>query len=202
ARHLAGVQALRGDQTMQFFHTAESERVPAPDQAPVAGAARGRRRLRRRGWLGTLLANRKAAVGVAILAGLVLVGVVSPLLWPGDPLRANYLEPSQAPSATHLFGTDQQGRDIFRWIAVGTIPTLVFCFAIAFLTTALNVIGVVGGYAGGWVDETLNLVTNIFLVLPTFPLIIAITSFVTVKSDIPIIVIAGLTSWAGGARVL
>ncbi len=107
-----------------------------------------------------------------------------------------------APSAAHPFGTDQQSRDIFRQMVEGTRPTLFIGFSVALVGTLLGLIGMVGGYAGGWFDEVISLVTNIFLVIPAFPLVIVISSWIQVKNDIPMILVIGLTSWAFGARVL
>jgi ABC-type dipeptide/oligopeptide/nickel transport system permease subunit len=65
-------------------------------------------------WLRSLLMDRKAAVGLAILSFFILVGIVGPLIWPGDPMASDYTAlPQQPPSAAHWFGTDQQGHDIF-----------------------------------------------------------------------------------------
>jgi peptide/nickel transport system permease protein len=150
-----------------------------------------------------VLSNRKALVGVSILALLILIAIIAPLIAPGDPLAPDYSSPPMAaPSAAHPFGTDQQSRDIFRQMVNGTRPTLFIGFSVALVGTLLGILGMVGGYAGGWFDEVISLVTNIFLVIPAFPLVIVISSWIQVKNDIPMILVIGLTSWAFGARVL
>jgi peptide/nickel transport system permease protein len=171
-------------------------------EAPPQPSGRRRRPLLPR-WLGTVLGNRKAALGVAILTFFILVGLVGQLFLPGNPMVPDYSSaPMLGPSAAHPFGTDQESRDVFRQMVAGTLPTLFIGFALAVLATALGVIGVVGGYVGGWVDELLNMVTNIFLVIPAFPLVIVVASWIQVKNDLPAILIIALTSWPWGARVL
>ncbi len=111
--------------------------------------------------------------------------------------------PQQPPSAAHWFGTDQQNHDIFLQMVYGTRSSLALGFSIGALATLLSIlIGMSAGYFGGWVDEILSLLTNIVLVIPSLPLIIVLASWVQVKSDVPIVAIIGLTSWAWGARVL
>ncbi len=156
-------------------------------------------------WLRLILSDRKAAVGVAILTFFVLVAIFGPLIWRGDPNVGDFtVRPQQAPSAAHWLGTDQQGRDIFLELVNGTRVALVICFSVGAIATSLAVVvGMSAGYFGGWIDEVLMLITNIVLVIPSFPLIIVLTSFIQVKNaNTPIILILGFTGWAFGARVL
>ncbi len=168
--------------------------APRSKRARGAGAARLAR---------SILSNRKAALGVFILAFFVLVAIVGPIIWQGDPSAPNYSgAPLQSPSAAHWFGTDQQSHDIFLQMVYGTRPVLFIGFSIALLATVLAGIGTLGGYVGGWVDDALNLLTNVFLVIPAFPLVIVLASWIQVKNDIPLILVVTLTSWPWGARVL
>ncbi len=173
---------------------------------PDAPTAPGSRRARGAGaalLARSILGNRKAALGVVMLAFFVLVAVVGPIIWPGDPSAPFYDgPPMQAPSAAHWFGTDQQSHDIFLQMVYGTRPVLFIGFSIALLATVLAGIGILGGYVGGWVDDALNLLTNVFLVIPAFPLVIVLASWIQVKNDIPLILVITLTSWPWGARVL
>jgi peptide/nickel transport system permease protein len=177
--------------------------TPAGVERPAARPTPPWRRLSLPSWLDQVLSNRKAALGVAILAFFVLVALVGPFIWPGNPSLPNYSSPPMSPpSAAHWFGTDQQSHDVFLQMIDGTRPTLIVGFSVAILATLLSLVGMIGGYAGGWVDELVTLVTNIFLVIPAFPLIIVLASWIQVKNDAPIILVIALTSWAFGARVL
>jgi peptide/nickel transport system permease protein len=73
----------------------------------------------------------------------------------------------------------------------------------ALLATAVSVvIGVGGGFLGGWADEALSLISNVFLVIPGLPLVIVIASYVKGSSRLATIGVIALTSWAASARVL
>jgi peptide/nickel transport system permease protein len=167
--------------------------APQPHERPILLA-----------WLRQILSNRKALVGVIILLVFVLIAVFARLIAPGDPLTADYTSgpPLSGTSAGHIFGTDQESRDIFRQMVDGTEPVLFIGFSVAIVGTLLSFVGVVGGYAGGWIDEAVSLVTNVFLVIPSFPLVVVLSAWVQVQNDYPMILVISLTSWAFGARVL
>jgi peptide/nickel transport system permease protein len=64
------------------------------------------------------------------------------------------------------------------------------------------VVGLVSGYFGGWIDEVLSLLTNIFLVLPTLPLTVLLAAFIAYKGPVTIAIVLTITGWSWGARVL
>ena len=75
------------------------------------------------------------------------------------------------------------------------------CAAIA-STVIATVLGLLAAYSGGWVDDVINLVTNIFLVIPTLPLLIVISAFVPTRGPVIMVLILGFTTWAIEARIL
>src|SRR5436190_3094075 len=80
---------------------------------------------------------------------------------------------------------------------------MLICLVAASLSTVFSVvIGLVGGFFGGLVDDILSMVTNVFLTLPVFVLCILIASFVTAKGPLYMILILAPTTWAWGARTL
>jgi peptide/nickel transport system permease protein len=165
------------------------------------------RRTRRVGalrWLSLLVRNRKAAIGLVILAFFLALAIVGPLIWSGDPNAADYsIAPMQPPSPAHPLGTDHLNHDIFLQMVDGAWPSLELGFAIGLCATALAVlIGMSAGYFSGWIDEVLSLVINIVLIIPSLPLIIVLASWIRVRNDLPIILVISLTGWAAGARVL
>ena len=89
------------------------------------------------------------------------------------------------PSPEHFLGTDGAGRDLFRMIIHGTRDVLVIAFYAAIITVGIGtLIGVVSGYIGGWVDRITGLFINVVMSIPTFPLLIIIAHFVTVKGNL------------------
>jgi len=182
--------------------------LPEAEAGALAGAnAPTTRRAPRLGtprWPRLLLSDRKAVLGLAILAFFVAVALIGPLIWQGDPTAADYTAiPQQPPSAAHWLGTDQQDHDIFLQMVAGTRAVLSVAVSIALLSTTLAIaIGMTAGYVGGWVDEILMLLTNIVLVVPSLPLIVVLASYIQVRNDLPIVLVVGLTGWAWGARIL
>lgn len=155
-------------------------------------------------WLRVLSRSRPATAGLILLLFFAALALLGPLIWSGDPLQPDSsLPPRQPPSAEHWLGTDQQSRDIFLQMVHGARPTLFLGVATGLIATAVAVtVGTVAGYARGRWGDVLALVINVFLVLPTIPLIIVLAAWLQVRSDWPIILVMAMTSWAFGARII
>ncbi len=112
--------------------------------------------------------------------------------------------PLQAkPSSDHWLGTTHSGQDIFSQLIWGTQVTLAVGLLTGLFTTILSLsLALVGGFLGGIVDDIISLFTNVFLVIPSLPLMIVIAAYISVRGMIPIILILGLTSWPWPTRVL
>ncbi|MEO5733755.1 MAG: nickel transporter permease [Rubrivivax sp.] len=153
------------------------------------------------GWLG-FSGNRLAMVGLLIVLALVLLAVLAPLLAPYPPtigdLAGSRLLP---PSATHWFGTDDQGRDILSRILFGSRITLYVVVLVAVLAAPIGLlVGTVAGYAGGWVDAALMRITDIFLAFPRLILALAFVAALGPGIENAVIAIA-ITSWPPYARI-
>lgn len=149
-----------------------------------------------------LLRNRKAMTGLITLGFFAVVAVIGPWLAPYDPGRrsADLLQP---PSGQHWFGTTHLGQDIFSQVLVGTRGVLLVGFTAGIVATLLAVVvGVTAGHLGGVADESLSVLSNVFLVIPALPLIIIVSAAIPESGDLTIALLIGLTSWAWGARVL
>jgi peptide/nickel transport system permease protein len=178
--------------------------VTEPSALPLSvGAPRRRGWLRLPGWLVLLLRNPKSRFGIAVVAFMVIVAVISPLISVKHPTDFNLLAAKQAPSWHHLFGTTDQGSDIFSQVVLGARRSLILGAAAAVLATVLaSVLGILAAYSGGIVDEIINFFTNIFLVIPTIPLLIVISSYLKSRGMTTMILVLGLTLWAFEARIL
>jgi peptide/nickel transport system permease protein len=178
-----------------------------PESAVVASLpleqAAGAGRLKR--FANLLLENRKAAVGLAIVLAFILVGLVGPFLVPYDPSQIGVGDPMQGPSAHHWLGTTRLGQDLFSQLVVGTRNSLLVGLGVGVFSTIIAiVIGMTAGYLGGWIDDLLMLFTNVFLILPFFPLAIVAASYAqafNIKGITVIVVVLTLTGWAWAARV-
>jgi peptide/nickel transport system permease protein len=144
----------------------------------------------------------KVKIGIGGLVVLILVAIIGPHVAPYDPSTSSSAV-LQGPSGAHLFGTTLLGQDVFSQFLVGAGPTLLVGFEAAGIATAISIlIGVPSGYFGGPVGEGLTLVSNVFLVLPTLPLLIVVVGYLPGSSYAVLGLVIGLTSWAFGARVI
>jgi len=142
-------------------------------------------------------------LGFGILAFFIVVALIGPLLVPGDPNTSTPFG-NLPPSPQHLLGTTTIGQDIFRQLVDGTRLSLLIGFTCGLLTTLVAIIiGVTGGYFGGWIDEFLSMITNVFLVIPQLPLIIVLAALVpSGRGPGTVIIVITITGWAWGARVM
>jgi peptide/nickel transport system permease protein len=155
-----------------------------------------------RTWL-AFRTNRLAMLGLAIVLTLVLMAVFANLISPYSPvvggdLRAARLLP---PSAAHWFGTDDQARDIFSRIVHGSRLTLLVVLLVAVIATPIGLaVGTVAGFFGGWIDQVLMRLTDIFLAFPRLILALAFVAALGPGIENAIIAIA-ITSWPPYARM-
>ncbi len=122
--------------------------------------------------------NRAAVVAAAVLAVLLAFALLGPLLVPFDPTRTG-VGPSMAPpGAPHWMGTDELGRDVFSRAAGGLRISLLVGVSAAGTATLIGLlVGGTAGFFGGFVDDALMRVTEIFQVIPRFFLAILLVAF-------------------------
>lgn len=168
-----------------------------PETGPVATAAREARP----GVWSRLRQEPQAIVGAALTALLVLVALLAGLIAPFDPFAITN-EVLQPPSALHLFGTDDLGRDIFSAVVHGARTSLLVGLAAAGTATVVGLlVGSLAGYAGGLVDDLLMRVSELFQIIPRF--FLALIMVALLGSNIWLIVLLlGLTYWPGTARLV
>jgi len=161
------------------------------------------KRLHIPGWLKLLTSNPKSRLGLAILGFIVLSMAIGPFFASHDPNAFNLLAARQSPSWHHLFGTTDQGSDVFSQVVVGARRSLLLGFAAATLaTTVATVLGVLAAYSGGIVDDGINSIINVFLVLPPIPLLVVISGFLKTRGLWTMVLALGLVLWAFEARIL
>jgi peptide/nickel transport system permease protein len=147
----------------------------------------------------------KVILGLVIVGFFIVLTIVGPYLAPFNPNDTSF-GPNLAPSMHHLFGTTSLGQDIFSQTLVGARATMVVALVAGLIATFLSMtIGVAAGYLGGFTDDGLSLLSNVFLAIPGLPLLIVIDSYLPVDSrSNPYLIglVISLTGWAWGARVL
>jgi ABC-type dipeptide/oligopeptide/nickel transport system permease subunit len=174
---------------------------PTPATQPTHHAP-ARRSTRLPEWLRLLLRNRMSAFGIFLLSFIVLVTIFAPLLTSQDPADPRSL-PGQSPSWANPMGTTDQGYSVFAQVIYGgRISLLVALVATTIAMTIAIVLGLLAAYKGGLTDDLINLVANIFIVIPGLPLLIVIASFLKQTGPMVMALIIGFTTWAIETRVL
>ena len=125
------------------------------------------------------LRNKLAVVGLVIFVFIVLVAIFAPLIagYDTEAIRINVPNRLHSPSAAHIFGTDELGRDIMARIVHGArISLVVGCAAIAFALFVGGALGAIAGYLGGKIDDVIMRCMDVFLCLPDVLLALAIVA--------------------------
>jgi peptide/nickel transport system permease protein len=149
-----------------------------------------------------LLRDRAAIVGLTLVAGAVLAAVGAPMLTPYDPTAIDPLAALQAPSRTHLLGTDNLGRDVLSRLLHGARPSLGTAAAASFLILGIGVTsGTISGYAGGRVDEVLMRVVDVLLAFPSLILALAIAGMLG-PGLVHVMIGMAAVWWVGYARIV
>jgi peptide/nickel transport system permease protein len=158
--------------------------------------------MKRREFWARLRGNRLAITGLAMVAGLFLVSLLAGWLAPYDPDFIDLQAVLMPPDSHHLLGTDPLGRDVLSRIIFGSQVSLKVGFVAVGLATLIGLlVGALAGYYGGWVDQLLMRLVDLMLCFPAFFLILAVIA-VLEPSIWNIMVVIGLTSWMGVARLV
>lgn len=146
--------------------------------------------------------HKLAMVGFYILLAMYVVAVFAPFLATQSYEAVDPPNKLLPPSGQHWMGTDNIGRDVFSRVVWGSRISLAVGFVSASVAVTVGVIvGSVAGYFGGWVDDALMRVAEIFMAFPTFFLLLTIISIVK-RSIFNIMLVIGLTSWPSLARMV
>ncbi|MFB6221907.1 MAG: ABC transporter permease [Halolamina sp.] len=163
--------------------------MSAPTLGRVDELLSEHRRERYASFLRQLRSNPKAIVGLGIVGTLLLVALFAPYIAPSDPTKVAVLERTQAPSLTHLFGTDNFGRDVFSRVVMGSRISLYVGFTSVGIATFIGVpVGILGGYYGGWVDESLMRLMDAMMSFP--PVLLALVVVAALGSSLTNVLLA------------
>ncbi|AMW04227.1 ABC transporter permease [Gemmatimonas phototrophica] len=165
----------------------------SPQSAALANGSQTWRKLRRdgRSWL-----------GVTVVLVLVLLAIAAPLVTSHDPSRIDLRHTLEAPSRTHLLGTDAQGRDVWSRLVYGARISLLVGLASQGIALAIGVgLGLVAGYRGKWTDDVVMRMADVTLAFPSLLLLIAMAAAFE-PSLTMVCVVIGVVGWAGMARLV
>lgn len=145
--------------------------------------------------------NRLAGAGAIILTLVALAAIAGPIVYPVSPLAIDLSRNLEPPSANHLLGSDQLGRDILARVIHGArISIVIGLLVTAFCLTVGTMLGLLAGYRGGWVDLLLNWLFDTALAIPGLLLAIGVIA-VLGPSFINLVIALCAMGWVGYARV-
>lgn len=149
------------------------------------------------------LRHRLGVLGLIIVIGFGLVAVLAPWLAPHDPTEQRIATARLVPpSAEHLMGTDELGRDLFsRLIHGARISMRIGLIAEGIALLIGIVLGSLAGYFGGWIDNLIMRITDVFFAIPSLLFLIVIVAIFD-SSATTIFVALGLIGWPSEARLM
>lgn len=165
------------------------DEIPAKPRSPFSEAFEMFRR------------NHAAVVGLIVLLAIIIVAIVGPMVYPGDPFDMVWIPFSPPGTEGYLLGTDYLGRDLLSLLIHGAKVSLTVGLSAAFVTVTIGItVGALAGFYRGWVEEVLMRLTEFFQVLPTLLFSMVIVSLF--GTSLWMITLAiGLVSWPAVARI-
>lgn len=152
--------------------------------------------------------NGKFRFGVIILGTLIFLALIGPLIYAPIMKGINPARPGTFPrwlpySAAHPMGTEGNGRDLLAEYLTGLATSLEIGFISGALATTLGIlVGFLTGYKGGWIDTSLTLIANMWLVIPSYPVLVALAMVMPGLTVIALAIILALFSWPYAARTI
>jgi len=148
--------------------------------------------------------SRSGLLGLAILVLFVLVALIAPIVFPRTVLDVTQAtgQPFEPPSREYPLGTDDSGISVLALVMWGARISLLVGLAATVLSMLIGTtVGISAGHFRGWIGGALDRLTDWFLVIPYLPLAIVLAT-VLGRSLLNIIVVIGVTSWPGTARII
>lgn len=146
--------------------------------------------------------HKAGFVSLIILSVIVVLAVLAPLIAPYDPNAIDPMAFSAPPSAAHLLGGDQIGRDVLSRLLYGTRVSLLVGILSTLLATGIgSVLGLAAGYFGGWADMIIMRITDMIMSFP-YILLILVAGVIFQPGMWVIILILGFVDWPGVARLV
>ncbi|MFN8493543.1 MAG: ABC transporter permease [Caldilineaceae bacterium] len=139
--------------------------------------------------------NKAGFIGFLAVVAIVLLSYLGPIIWPIET-HASIGEIFESPSAKHWLGTDDAGKDNWVQIVNGGRDVIYAAAIAAFISTLIAVtFGSLAGFLGGWVDSVIVAITDIFLTIPTLPLLAVLAAFIKLNNMTLLGVLLGLLGW-------
>lgn len=149
-----------------------------------------------------LVKNKKTLFGAIILFFFFFIALFGDKIVNYDD-TINYDKKFLPPSAQHWLGTDNMGRDLLSQLIYGAKDVLQIALYTGLVTIVIGVVlGLVSGLMGGLVDKTIMFITNVFMSVPGFPVMMVLASLITIDNNLVFALILSIWSWTGLARAI
>ena len=146
-------------------------------------------------FLRIMARNPAGLIGFLAVIGIAIFSVVGPMVVALET-DMNAAKIYQPPSAENIFGTDYQGRDVWAQVVHGGREVLFVAFLAAIFSTLVAVtFGSLAAFAGGWVDGVVTFVTDVFLTIPQFPLLVVLSAFMKLNNIVLLALLLGALGW-------
>jgi peptide/nickel transport system permease protein len=177
--------------------------VPGPvDLSALDAKAAPKKRNRYRAAWRSFSRSRYGMLGLSVLVVMAALAILAPLLTSYGPFELGDKPFAHPLSPGHPLGTDHLGRDVWSQILYGARISLVVGLIAALIAGVIGVvIGSISGFFGGWLDAVLSRFTDVFLIMPAFFLIIIVVATLG-NSLFYVMIVIGLTTWPGNARLM
>lgn len=149
-----------------------------------------------------LTTDKRAWFGGGVIVLLAIIAIAAPLVARHSPTGVDLINSLQPPSASHWFGTDIQGRDVWARLVYGARVSLTVGLLSQCIALSLGVLlGLIAGYYGKWVDESVMRLADVTLAFPTLLLLIALVAALQPSLTVVFLTI-GVVGWASMARLV
>lgn len=156
------------------------------------------------GYRRRLRLNLRLRLGLTILAILAISSFTLPLFTDVNPSEQGTYMKALPPSWEHLLGTNSQGQDIFWFLVFSIRNSLMLGISVSiFVTIIATLVGLSAGYIGGWYERFVMLVTDSFIIIPVFPILIVLGALVRGRTSFWVVgLLLVVFGWAWGARTV
>ncbi len=147
-------------------------------------------------------ANVRLKIGLVLVFVFIILGGIIPFFCTIDPMLMNTYPPDQGISTTHFLGTNKIGQDIFWQLVMSIRNSLIIGVIVATIGTTVGVLlGLTAGFRGGTIDKMLMVLTDSFIVIPSLPILILMTSLMKGRASVFLLaLVLSCFSWAWPSR--
>ena len=147
------------------------------------------------------LKDPQSIIGLCILTVMLVLAIFAPVICAGNPIFSVGV-PLQAPGQDFLLGTDYLGRDVWAMLVWGSRVSIIFAFGASVLSLLVGIVlGALSGYIGGWLDDLMCRVFELFYIIPRTFLVILMVAFFGSSISLMVIIV-GLTIWPSNAKIM